>query len=91
MKKKYLKSNKKADDLRTQIYQATLLNQEFAFPLNVVIVLKTNLSTKAQAHVILFSTDLELSHEKMIDYYTLRFQIEFRLRRPGCETILGLG
>jgi len=80
MKKKYLKSDKRADGIRTQIYQATLLNKEFAFPINVVIVLKTNLSTKAQAHVILFSTDLELSYEKMIDYYTLRFQIEFNFR-----------
>lgn len=80
MKRKYLKSDKKADGIRTQIYQATLLNQEFAFSLNVVIVLKTNLSTKAQAHVILFSTDLELSYEKIIDFYTLRFQIEFNFR-----------
>ena len=80
MKKKYLKSDRKADGIRTQIYQATLLNKELAFPINVVIVLKTNLSTKAQAHVILFSTDLELSYEKVIDFYTLRFQIEFNFR-----------
>jgi putative transposase len=80
MKKEYLKSDKKENGIRTQIYQATLLNKEFAFPINVVIVLKTNLSTKAQAHVILFSTDLKLSYEKIIDYYTLRFQIEFNFR-----------
>jgi len=80
MKKKYLKSDKKEDGIRTQIYQALLLNKEFAFSLNVVIVLKTNLSTQAQAHVILFSTDLELSNEKIIDFYTLRFQIEFNFR-----------
>jgi putative transposase len=80
MKKKFLKSDTQAKGVRTQIYQATLLNKEFAFPLNVVVVHKTNLSTKAQAHVILFSTDLELSYEKIIDYYTLRFQIEFNFR-----------
>jgi len=80
MKKKYLKSDKKEGGLRTQIYQATLLNKEFAFPIHVVVILKTNLSTRAQAHVILFSTDLELSYEKMIDDYTLRFQIEFNFR-----------
>jgi putative transposase len=80
MKKKYLKSDKTADGIRTRIHQATLLNKEFAFPINVVVILKTNPSTRAQAHVILFSTDLELSHEKMIDYYTLRFQIEFNFR-----------
>lgn len=80
MKKKYLKSDNKECGTRTQVYQATMLNKEFAFPINVVIVLKTNLSTKAQAHVILFSTDLTLSYEKIIDYYTLRFQIEFNFR-----------
>jgi putative transposase len=80
LKKKYRKSDQKEKGLRTQMYQAALLNKEFACPLNVVIILKTNLSTKAQAHVILFSTDLELSYEKIIDYYTLRFQIEFNFR-----------
>jgi putative transposase len=80
MKKKYLKSEKVEDGLCTQIYQATLLNKEFAAPINVVIVLKTNLSTQAQAHIILFSTDLKLAHEKIIDFYTLRFQIEFNFR-----------
>jgi len=80
MKKKYLKSDKKEDGIRTQIYQATLLNKEFAAPINVVIILKTNLSTKAQAHVILFSTNLQLSYEKIMDYYSLRFQIEFNFR-----------
>lgn len=80
MKKKYLKSDKKEKGIRTQIYQATLLNKEFAFPLNVVILLKTNLSTQAQAHVILFSTDPALSYEKIMDYYALRFQIEFNFR-----------
>ncbi len=80
MKKEYLKSDKTEDGIRTQVYQATLLNKEFAFRLNVVIILKTNLSTNAQAHVILFSTDLELSYEKIMDFYALRFQIEFNFR-----------
>jgi putative transposase len=80
MKKKYLKSDKREKGIRTQIYQATLLNKEFAFPINVVIVLKTHLSTKTQAHVILFSTDLKLSYAKLMDFYTLRFQIEFNFR-----------
>jgi hypothetical protein len=80
MKKEYLKSDTVKDGIRTQIYQATLLNKEFTFPIHVVVILKTNLSTKAQAHVILFSTDLALSYEKIMDYYTLRFQIEFNFR-----------
>jgi len=80
MKKKYLKSDTKKDGIRTQIYQAILLNKGFAFSINVVIILKTNLSTHKQAHVILFSTDLKLPYEKLLDYYTLRFQIEFNFR-----------
>jgi putative transposase len=80
MKKKYLKSDKVEDGVRTQIYQATLLNKEFAFPVNGVVILKTNLSTHQQAHLILFSTDLKVSDEKLVDYYTLRFQIEFNFR-----------
>jgi len=80
LKKKYLKSDKTEDGLRTQMYQASLLNKGFTFPINVVVILKTNLSTHKQAHVILFSTDLKLSYEKLYDYYTLRFQIEFNFR-----------
>ncbi len=68
------------DGLRTDIYQGQFYNTEFAFPLNVVIILKTNLMTKAQAHVILFSTDLDLAYDKIIQFYSLRFQIEFNFR-----------
>ncbi len=68
------------DGLRTDIYQGQFYNTEFAFPLNVVIIVKTNLVTKAQAHVILFSTDLDLAYEKIIKFYSLRFQIEFNFR-----------
>ena len=48
--------------------------------MNVVIILKTNLLTQAQAHVILFSTDLQQSYDKIIKFYSLRFQIEFNFR-----------
>jgi putative transposase len=68
------------EGIRTQIYQATLLNKEFAFPLQAVVILKTDLATHAQAHVILFSTDLKLTYEKIIDYHISRFQIEFNFR-----------
>jgi putative transposase len=47
---------------------------------NVVILVKTNLRTQAQAHVILFSSDLELPYVQRVDYYSLRFQIEFTFR-----------
>jgi len=80
MKKRYLKADETEAGIRTQIYQATLLNHEFVSPINVAVILKTNLSTKKQAHVILFSTDLDLPYEKLYEYYTLRFQIEFNFR-----------
>jgi putative transposase len=80
MDKKYLKTTTVKDNLRTDIYQGTFYNKEFAFALNVVIILKTNLLTNAQAHVVLFSTDLQQDYEKIIKFYSLRFQIEFNFR-----------
>ena len=80
MDEKYLKESTVEQNIRTDIYQAELLNKEFDLPLNVVIMLKTNLNTQAQAHVILFSTDLELSYDRLIKFYSLRFQIEFNFR-----------
>ncbi len=80
MDPKYLKESTTEKNIRTDIYQAELLNKEFALPLNVVIMLKTNLDTQLQAHVILFSTDLELCYAKLIHFYSLRFQIEFNFR-----------
>lgn len=77
---KYLKETSIEDHLRTDIYQGQFYNKEFAFALNVVILLKTNLETGAQAHVILFSTDLELAYAKIIKFYSRRFQIEFNFR-----------
>ena len=77
---KYLQATSTDGIVRTQIYQGKFYNKEFAFALNVVIILKTNLLTQAQAHVILFSTDLEQDYEKIIKFYSLRFQIEFNFR-----------
>jgi hypothetical protein len=80
MDDKYLKETSIENDLRTDIYQGQFINKEFDFPLNVVIIVKTNLKTSMQAHVILFSTDLEHTYDKIIKYYSLRFQIEFNFR-----------
>jgi hypothetical protein len=54
--------------------------QTFAQPLNLVVIVKTKLTTQAQAHVILFSSDLVVAFDTMIDYYSLRFQLEFNFR-----------
>jgi putative transposase len=66
--------------VETRIYQAEVLHKEFGQPLNVVIIEKVNRSTQKRAHVILFSSDLTLAYDKLIDYYGLRFQIEFTFR-----------
>jgi len=78
--KKYLVKTSAKDNIETRIYQAKMLHRGFAQTLNVVIITKTNLKTGAFASVNLFSSDLELSCQKIIDFYSLRFQIEFNFR-----------
>jgi len=75
-----LKSEEIEEDINTCIYQMKVLHKNFADLLNVVIIIKKNLKTGKVARVILFSSDLELEWKKIIDYYRLRFQIEFNFR-----------
>ena len=77
---KYLKETSLTNNIQTKIYQMTLLHELFPQSLNVVIIRKINLQTKKWSHVILFSSDLDLDYLKLIDYYRLRFQIEFNFR-----------
>ncbi len=77
---KYLVEQSTQGDICTRIYQAMMLHPDFAQALNVVIITKTNLKTGAFANVNLFTSDLELPYEKIIDFYSLRFQIEFNFR-----------
>ena len=67
-------------DILTQTYQTPALHESFAQSLNVVIILKTNLKTQQQVHVILFSSDEALGYEALVKYYSLRFQLEFVFR-----------
>ncbi len=76
----YLQQVTVEKEIETRIYQAEMLHKEFDQPLNVVILAKTNLKTGARAHAVLFCSDLQLSYDKLIDYYSLRFQIEFNFR-----------
>ena len=76
----YLKQVRVEEGIETSIYQAEMLHKEFCQPLNVVILRKRHLKTGAQAHVLLFCTDLSLAYERLIDFYALRFQIEFNFR-----------
>jgi putative transposase len=76
----YLKATTVEGHMQTCLYQMQLLHKEFTHPLHVVIIVKTNLRTQARAHVILFSSDLALAYAPLVDYYGLRFQIEFNFR-----------
>lgn len=48
--------------------------------LNVVIIVRRSTKDDKESHVILFSNDIDLSYELIIEYYSLRFQIEFDFR-----------
>lgn len=75
-----LKTSSVEDGIQTRIYQMVMWHKLFADDLNVVVIVKTNLKTQARTHVVLFSSDLDLTYDRLIDYYRLRFQIEFNFR-----------
>ncbi len=77
---KYRVSTQTHENMTTQVYQAQLRHKTFPDPLNVVCILKTHLRTQKKSHVLLFSSDLTLDPETLIEYYSLRFQIEFNFR-----------
>jgi hypothetical protein len=77
---RYLCQTSVEKDIESCIYQLQARHKTFAQPLNVVCLVKTNLKTRAVAHVLLFSSDLALPFDKLIDNYCLRFQLEFNFR-----------
>jgi hypothetical protein len=82
------------DGYCTEVYQATCLHKHFAELINVVIIVRTHLESQRVGHVVLFSSDLSLSALTLIDYYSLRFQIEFTFRDAkqsfGLEDFMGI-
>src|SRR4029453_5785812 len=58
----YLKETTVEGQMKTCVYQMQLLHKEFPHPLNVVIIVNTNLRAQARAHVVLFSSDLALAY-----------------------------
>jgi len=77
---KYLKKSGQTGEIITNYYQGIVLHKEFGREINVVIIVKINVKTQKVGHAILFSSDVELGWEKLLDYYSLRFQIEFNFR-----------
>ena len=81
MDAKYRVSTETQGNITTEVYQVSKMHhKKFPDPLNVVCILKTHLPTEKKSHVLLFSSDLAVDAEKIIDYYSLRFQIEFNFR-----------
>lgn len=77
---KYLRKSERTGEVITNYYQGIFWHKEFAKAINVVMIVKINLKTQKVGQVILFSSDVELGWENLIDYYSLRFQIEFNFR-----------
>jgi hypothetical protein len=78
--KKYLVETTTKKDIKTEIYQFKALKKTISDMLNIVVIVKTNVKTDKQGYAILFSTDLKLEAKKIMEYYSLRFQIEFNFR-----------
>ncbi|MGB0468935.1 MAG: transposase, partial [Pontibacterium sp.] len=76
----YLTTDQTEQGIRTQTYQFTALHKTFADPLNVVVILRHDEKKGKTARIILFSTDTGLAADKLVQYYRLRFQIEFNFR-----------
>ena len=76
----YLQEDFVDKDIQTRIYHLKLWHKKCSDLLNIVVLVKTNLKTQAVAHVVLFSSDLDLSYDQLIDYYRLRCQMEFNFR-----------
>jgi len=77
---KYYKDTQIDNDIELKFYQFEALHKTISGSLNIVIVYSKNLKTKKETHTILFSTDLKQDYQKIVDYYSLRFQIEFNFR-----------
>jgi len=91
----FLKSSYTEDGIRTDIYQMQMFHKLFSDMLNIVIIVKTCLKTGKSARAVLYSSDLALPWDKLKEYYSLRFQIEFNFRDAkqfwGLEDFMNTG
>ena len=70
------------EDMRTDIYNFEAYSQQTFGQqlLNIVVLQTTRISDNKVTINIWFSTDLNLDYNLLLDYYSLRFQIEFDFR-----------
>ena len=77
--KYWQKSEHKGDEI-INYYAGVFWHQEFAEAIQVVVIVRRQVKKKKEGHAILFSSEVGLAWEKLLDYYSLRFQIEFNFR-----------
>jgi len=78
--KKYLKETQIEDGIKKEIYQFNAYNKTIGRTLlNIVVTIMTNKKGK-KSRKINFSTDTKQSYQKILEYYSLRFQVEFSFR-----------
>ena len=73
------KSEQKAGEI-INYYAGVFWHKEFSEAIKVVVIVKIDLKKQKMGHALLFSSDVGLEWEKLLDYYSLRFQIEFNFR-----------
>ena len=77
---KYLKKTVQKNGNTHQYYQFEALNKSLVgVKLNVVVLVVIDKNGKYSTNVW-FSNDLKISFETLLEYYTMRFQIEFHFR-----------
>lgn len=77
---KYWQKEVRDQEIVTNYYAGIFLHPSFGMELKVVIIEKKNEKKKKIGQAILFSSEVNLSWEKIVEYYSLRFQIEFNFR-----------
>lgn len=69
------------DKITIEVYHFPKIWTKFLpYQINVVVLIARNTKTQKVARRVLFSTDLSFTPEQIIEYYSLRFQIEFNFR-----------
>jgi len=69
------------DGVKYRLYNTRVWSKSYTDAmLNVLIIVAQDIQTQKTGHVVLFSTDLDLPYDKLLQYYKLRFQIEFNFR-----------
>jgi putative transposase len=77
----YLKKTNVSDNYKEETFQFQAYSKTIGgLLLNIVVIKMTNLNTNKTAVKVFFSNDLSLDWETLLDYYALRFQIEFDFR-----------